>query len=90
MAATVIGGTKVKQAKVKDVKLDIAGPKQSYGRSGQFGYNITKLPSTYDRAALIVELDDGQYGAWFSLRPNDAPKNVISLVQTSLAGVKAQ
>jgi hypothetical protein len=54
--------------------------------SAELQVSVPNLPTTHDRLALAVfELQSGQHVVWFSLLPNDSPKDVVK-ARTDAAG----
>jgi hypothetical protein len=53
--------------------------------SGNVGYQVAGVPSTYDRVLVIaLPLDDGGYAIYFSSRPNDTPKATLDVLNRSV------
>jgi hypothetical protein len=53
--------------------------------------SVPDLPSKYDRLVLAVfELKSGEHMAWYSLTPNDSPKDVAKARQESSSTVTAR
>jgi hypothetical protein len=56
--------------------------------SGNVGYTVPGVPSTYDRVLVIVlPLDDGDYAVYFSSRPDDTPKTTLDVLNASIDGL---
>ena len=56
--------------------------------SGNIGYTVPGVPSTYDRVLVIVlPLDDGDYAVYFSSRPDDTPKATLDVLNASIDGL---
>ena len=56
--------------------------------SGNVGYTVPGVPSTYDRVLVIVlPLDDGDYAVYFSSRPDDTPKGTLEALNASIDGL---
>jgi hypothetical protein len=46
--------------------------------SAELHVSVRNLPTRYDRLALaVVELKSGEHVAWYSLQPDDSPKDVV-------------
>ena len=53
--------------------------------SGNVGYSVPGVPSTFDRVLVIaLPLDDGGYAIYFSSRPNDTPKTTLDVLNASI------
>ena len=53
--------------------------------SGNIGYSVPGVPSTFDRVLVIaLPLDDGGYAVYFSSRPNDTPKTTLDVLNASI------
>ena len=53
--------------------------------SGNVGYSVPGVPSTFDRVLVIaLPLDDGSYAIYFSSRPNDTPKTTLDVLNESI------
>ena len=53
--------------------------------SGNVGYSVPGVPSTFDRVLVIaLPLDDGSYAVYFSSRPNDTPKTTLDVLNESI------
>lgn len=53
--------------------------------SGNVGYEVPGVPSTYDRLLVIaLPLDDGGYAVYFSSRPNDTPQTTLDVLDESI------
>jgi hypothetical protein len=53
--------------------------------SGNVGYTVAGLPSTYDRVLVIVlPLEDGGYAVYFSSRPDDTPETTLDVLNASV------
>lgn len=53
--------------------------------SGNVGYQVAGVPSTYDRVLVVaLPLDDGGYAIYFSSRPNDTPKPTLDVLNQSI------
>ena len=53
--------------------------------SGNVGYTVAGVPSTYDRVLVIVlPLEDGGYAVYFSSRPDDTPEPTLDVLNASV------
>ena len=56
--------------------------------SGNVGYTVPGVPSTYDRVLVIVlPVEDGSYAVYFSSRPDDTPKATLDVLNASIDGL---
>lgn len=70
---------------------DGAAAGKSEARTAEIHYDVEGVPSRYDRTSvLVVELQSGGYGFWFSSRPDDTPKATLAALDASLAGMTAR
>lgn len=78
------GNRKTTLADVQTSQADVSG-RQVALISGNIGYQVPGVPSTYDRLLVVVlPLDDGGFAAYFSSRPNDTPKTTIATLNQSI------
>ena len=84
--------TKVTVRKLKSNKLvRIAPDGKAVHLSAELHVSVPNLPTRYDRLVLAVfELESGQHVAWYSLQPNDSPKDVGKARQNSAKTVTAR
>jgi hypothetical protein len=53
--------------------------------SGNVGYSVPGVPSTFDRVLVIaLPLDDGSYAVYFSSRPNDTSTTTLEVLNESI------
>lgn len=78
------GNRKTTLTDVQTDQADVDGRKVAL-ISGNVGYRVTGVPSTYDRVLVVVlPLDDGGYAAYFSSRPDDTPKTTLDTLNKSI------
>ncbi|HEY5786543.1 MAG TPA: hypothetical protein VIT65_17380 [Microlunatus sp.] len=56
--------------------------------SGNVGYTVPGVPSSFDRVLVVVlPVDDGDYAVYFSSRPDDTPKATLDVLNASIDGL---
>lgn len=74
-------------AKVATEQVDLDGHQVAL-ISGNVGYTVPGVPSSYDRVLVIVlPVDDGDYAVYFSSRPDDTPKATLEVLNASIDGL---
>jgi Protein of unknown function (DUF2510) len=84
--------TKVTVKKQKTEQLaDVAPDGKALLVSAEAHLSVPNLPTKYDRVVLVVaELESGQHVAWYGLRANDSPKDVVQELQDSASTLTAR
>lgn len=81
-------GQETTERKAERQSWDGAPPGRSEARTAEIHYAVDGVPSRYDRTSvLVVALEDGGYGIWFSSRPDDTPRAARAALDASLAGM---
>ena len=81
-------GQETTEEKPQRQSWDGAPAGESEARTAEIHYAVDGVPSRYDRTSvLVVALEDGGYGIWFSSRPDDTPEATLAALDASLAGM---
>ncbi|HEY5979278.1 MAG TPA: hypothetical protein VIT41_06545 [Microlunatus sp.] len=56
--------------------------------SGNVGYTVSGVPSSYDRVLVIVlPVEDGDFAVYLSSRPDDTPEATLGVLNASIDGL---
>lgn len=76
--------TKTTTKERKALPSNAAATGKSMIITGNVGYSIKGLSSTYDRLVVVVfQLADGTHAAWFVVRPNDTPQAILDVLNAA-------